>query len=89
MPPGTAWGAEGQRGNEANENNLMVLAPERTRKGQTSLLLHRRPAPSGFGIRQSTCARWLNSYCAVTFSVIASELVIGLAPPVVALIVTA
>jgi hypothetical protein len=32
-PPGTAWGAEGQRGNEANENKLMVLAPARARKG--------------------------------------------------------
>jgi hypothetical protein len=34
-PPGTAWGAEGLRGNEANENNLMVLAPAPARKGQT------------------------------------------------------
>jgi len=34
-PPGTAWGAEGLRGNEANENNLMVLAPVRARKGQS------------------------------------------------------
>ena len=41
-PPGTAWGAEGLRGNEANENNLMVLAPAPTRKGQSSRLLHRR-----------------------------------------------
>ena len=34
-PPGTAWGAEGLRGNEANENKLMVLAPARARKGQS------------------------------------------------------
>jgi hypothetical protein len=34
-PPGTAWGAEGLRGNVANENNLMVLVPERPRKGQS------------------------------------------------------
>ena len=34
-PPGTAWGAEGLRGNEANENNLMVLAPVEARKGQS------------------------------------------------------
>jgi hypothetical protein len=34
-PPGTAWGAEGLRGNEANENNLMVLARARARKGQS------------------------------------------------------
>jgi hypothetical protein len=37
-PPGTAWGAEGQRGNEANENNLMVLALARARKGQSTAL---------------------------------------------------
>jgi hypothetical protein len=35
-PPGTAWGAEGPRGNEANENNLMVLALAKTRKGQST-----------------------------------------------------
>ena len=33
-PPGTAWGAEGLRGNEANENNTMVLVPARVRKSQ-------------------------------------------------------
>jgi hypothetical protein len=30
-----AWDAEGLRGNVANENNLMVLAPARARKGQS------------------------------------------------------
>jgi hypothetical protein len=49
-PPGTAWSAEGQRGNEANENNLMVLAPARARKGQTGFLLHRRPLAFRFSI---------------------------------------
>jgi hypothetical protein len=34
-PPGTAWDAEGQRGNEANENNIMVLAPALSRKRQS------------------------------------------------------
>jgi len=34
-PPGTAWGAEGLRGNVANENNLIVLAPAQARKGQS------------------------------------------------------
>jgi len=34
-PPGTAWDAEGLRGNVANENKLMVLVPARSRKGQS------------------------------------------------------
>jgi hypothetical protein len=34
-PPGTAWGAEGLRGNVANENNLMVLVLAPARKGQS------------------------------------------------------
>ncbi len=34
-PPGTAWDAEGLRGNVANENNSMVLAPAQARKGQS------------------------------------------------------
>jgi hypothetical protein len=46
-PPGTAWGAEGQRGNEANENDLIVLALAKARKGQSSPLLHRRSWLSG------------------------------------------
>ncbi len=33
-PPGTAWDAEGLRGNEANENNLMVLVLLQARKWQ-------------------------------------------------------
>jgi len=33
-PPGTAWDAEGLRGNEATENHLMVLACLQARKGQ-------------------------------------------------------
>jgi len=54
-PPGTAWGAEGQRGNEANENNSMVLALARTRKGQSVELFaqednaSRGNGASGFG----------------------------------------
>ena len=39
-PPGTAWDAEGLRGNEANENNLMVLAREKARKWQSGRVLH-------------------------------------------------
>src|SRR5580692_3063178 len=37
-PPGTAWGAEGLRGNEANENKAMVLVPAPARKGQSGSL---------------------------------------------------
>jgi hypothetical protein len=33
-PPGTAWGAEGLRGNEANENKIMVLVRAAARKWQ-------------------------------------------------------
>jgi hypothetical protein len=40
-PPGTAWGAEGLRGNEANENILIVLAPPNLRKGQKRMVLHK------------------------------------------------
>jgi hypothetical protein len=35
-PPGTAWGAEGLRGNVANENNTMVLASAQARKWQST-----------------------------------------------------
>src|SRR5208282_5029838 len=35
-PPGTAWDAEGLRGNVANENKLMVLAHGQARKWQLS-----------------------------------------------------
>lgn len=34
-PPGTAWGAEGLRGNEANENKSMVLDRAQARKGES------------------------------------------------------
>ncbi len=44
-PPGTAWGAEGLRGNEANENKLMVLAGVRPRKCQSGPVLHKRTSP--------------------------------------------
>jgi len=65
-PPGTAWDAEGLRGNEANENNLMVLVPLQARKWQSGGVLHKRTLPqvserrpaagvraSGFGLRAS------------------------------------
>jgi hypothetical protein len=35
-PPGTAWGAEGLRGNVANENKIMVLALAQARKWQSA-----------------------------------------------------
>src|ERR1700692_3380683 len=41
-PPGTAWGAEGPRGNEANENKIMVLVPAPARKWQRGAGLHNR-----------------------------------------------
>jgi hypothetical protein len=34
-PPGTAWDAEGLRGNVANENKIMVLVPAQVRKWQS------------------------------------------------------
>jgi len=40
-PSGTAWGAEGLRGNEANENNFMVLALAPARKRQSIKVLHK------------------------------------------------
>jgi hypothetical protein len=53
-PPGTAWGAEGLRGNEANENKLMVLAPARARKGQSGRTFAQQGHDSqGFGFRAS------------------------------------
>src|ERR1039457_6069086 len=45
-PPGTAWDAEGLRGNEANENNLMVLVRVQARKWQRGLVLHKRTLPA-------------------------------------------
>ena len=52
-PPGTAWDAEGLRGNVANENKIIVLVPTITGKWQSKPVLHRRPAPevleTGFG----------------------------------------
>ena len=63
-PPGTAWDAEGLRGNEATENKLMVLVQTRARKWQSGRVLHKRTLPevrawgcglraSGFGFRVS------------------------------------
>jgi hypothetical protein len=49
-PSGTAWGAESLRGNEANENNLMVLALAPARKGQSQTVLHNRTWLPGFGL---------------------------------------
>jgi hypothetical protein len=49
-PSGTAWGAESPRGNEANENNLMVLALAPARKGQSQRVLHDRTWLPGFGL---------------------------------------
>jgi hypothetical protein len=60
-PPGTAWGAEGLRGNEANENNTMVLAIARVRKRQSTALFAQedmtltfRNAVRGYGGRTRT-----------------------------------
>ena len=50
-PPGTAWGAEGLRGNVANENNLIVLAPTRSRKGQSRTCFAQEDMPLGIGRR--------------------------------------
>jgi len=54
-PPGTAWGAEGLRGNEANENNTMVLALAQVRKRQSAALFAQEDITltfgTGFGIR--------------------------------------
>jgi len=44
-PPGTAWDAEGLRGNVANENKIIVLVRAITGKWQSKPVLHRRPAP--------------------------------------------
>ncbi len=44
-PPGTAWDAEGLRGNVANENKIIVLVRTITGKWQSKPVLHRRPAP--------------------------------------------
>jgi hypothetical protein len=51
-PSGTAWGAEGLRGNEANENSFMVLALAPARKGQSRMVLHKRTCLPGFGLRK-------------------------------------
>src|SRR5271166_5335043 len=68
-PPGTAWGTEGLRGNEANENKVMVLASERGRKGQSGggfaqedmafgLRLRASAFGFGFGFGSEDCATW-------------------------------
>jgi len=59
-PPGTAWDAEGPRGNEANENKSMVLVPAQARKGQSGSLFAQEDMTfgecgfraSGFGLRR-------------------------------------
>jgi hypothetical protein len=64
-PPGTAWDAEGLRGNEANENKPMVLACARARKGQSGCrfaqedVAVRLPAPGSRlpGVRLSPSSR--------------------------------
>ena len=101
-PSGTAWGAEGLRGNEANENNSMVLALARARKGQSGRRFAQEDMAAGFHLRVTLLPGTLrpsaplmrNTSClcsdyGVTLRVICRELVIGFAPPVVALIVTA
>jgi hypothetical protein len=50
-PPGTAWGAEGLRGNEANENNTMVLAIAQVRKRQSTALFAQEDMTLTFGTR--------------------------------------
>src|SRR5580692_5244072 len=60
-PPGTAWDAEGLRGNEANKNKLMVLVRVQARKGQSGRVLHKRTSPvvsSSFG---SPASNWEGS----------------------------
>jgi hypothetical protein len=96
-PPGTAWDAEGQRGNEANENKLMVLARAQARKGQSGAPFAQedmtvRSAPN---FSESASKEKSANYCADTLRVIvnggALEFVIAVPPvgaPVVALIVT-
>jgi hypothetical protein len=57
-PPGTAWDAEGLRGNEANKNKLMVLVRVQARKWQSGPVLHKRTSPvvsSRFG---SPASNW-------------------------------
>ena len=57
-PPGTAWDAEGLRGNEANNNKLMVLVGVQARKWQSGPVLHKRTSPvvsSRFG---SPASNW-------------------------------
>ncbi len=55
-PPGTAWDAEGLRGNEANENKINGTRPRAGAQGASGSLLHRRTWLSGsaaFGHRAS------------------------------------
>ena len=47
----TAWGAEGLRGNEANENKLMVLVLGRQRKRQSTALFTQEDMTLTFGTR--------------------------------------
>src|SRR6267154_4275834 len=47
---GNGLGRGGLRGNEANENNLMVLALAPARKGQSQTVLHNRTWLPGFGL---------------------------------------
>jgi hypothetical protein len=61
-PPGTAWGAEGQRGNEATENNLMVLAPAQARKGQSYRGFAQEDMPVRFRLPASTSGSWFAAH---------------------------
>ncbi len=90
-PPGTAWDAEGLRGNEANENNLMVLAPAWARKGQSGCrfaqedVALRLPAS---GARASAPMPEAARYCTLRMIVNVLVLVSGTAPPLVEAMVT-
>jgi hypothetical protein len=53
-PPGTAWDAEGPRGNEANENKLMVLARALPRKSQSNDLFAQEDMTVQVGLQLTT-----------------------------------
>jgi hypothetical protein len=62
-PPGTAWGAEGLRGNVANENNLMVLALAQARKGQSASPFAQEDSDAS--VRQRTKAYFASVTCSL------------------------
>jgi hypothetical protein len=57
-PPGTAWDAEGLRGNEANKNKLMVLVRVQARKWQSGRVLHKRTSPVVSSSIGSPASNW-------------------------------